>query len=413
MKDWKDDILLDTALSCLPLYCALQQQQQQQQTAVVLGSGEHAQYLARALSLLDVNTFLVSTKGANSINIPNVRIMDANDDKPFCETIGQFDALIDTIGDERNAGSRDDDSGNFDNVNGIEVLDNLGVVKNLKFEHSCENYISTFSRGARIVKDNGAFFGPNKVKQYQRSIYQRFTSGSLKAIIPPADYASLVIQPLMKHSSSIAGYTIPKPLHVSESVCMRGWSFADFLEHSSWPREAEGNSFARYGLPVSISLEKIVDYAPNSAVETTRPVSSTPRKPQQKLVEKQNPFVDYIGDSLEDLHNHIILPKKDAVVFLSAPFCRTCKSVYPHFTRLARDDTEEVDAKLKFAKIDAVGKTGKDMGKALGVNAVPSFIMFRDGSEWIKTIELQIIHVTNIYLYRKIRRSYIRHEATV
>ncbi|EED89279.1 hypothetical protein THAPSDRAFT_263992, partial [Thalassiosira pseudonana CCMP1335] len=55
--------------------------------------------------------------------------------------------------------------------------------------------------------------------------------------------------------------------------------------------------------------------------------------------------------------------------------CRTCKGINPVFTRIAR----EYEGELMFAKADATGSVGKALGRQLGVIAVPSFVLFKDG----------------------------------
>jgi thioredoxin-like negative regulator of GroEL len=78
---------------------------------------------------------------------------------------------------------------------------------------------------------------------------------------------------------------------------------------------------------------------------------------------------------VDGLQRDIIAAEKDCLLFLSAPWCRTCRYLTPLYTRMARENSSEVT----FAKADVTGKIGKALGKALQVDAVPTFVLFRQG----------------------------------
>jgi thioredoxin 1 len=87
-----------------------------------------------------------------------------------------------------------------------------------------------------------------------------------------------------------------------------------------------------------------------------------------------DPYVMSIR-GMDGLQRDIIAAEKDGLLFLSAPWCRTCRYLSPLYTRMARDNS----SKVTFAKADATGKIGKALGKALQVDAVPTFVLFRQG----------------------------------
>jgi thiol-disulfide isomerase/thioredoxin len=97
-----------------------------------------------------------------------------------------------------------------------------------------------------------------------------------------------------------------------------------------------------------------------------------------------NPFVKEITN-IEDLQRDIVSSQRDCVLFLSASYCRTCRTIQPAFTRLARTTLEETANdfdQLLFAKADTSGPTGKELGRALTVASVPTFLLFRKGRQY-------------------------------
>ena len=362
---------------------------------VVMGGGEYACWICQALKAIGADVFLISTSNEN-MKIPGVIVsgpmMKPEDEElPFCDALGSFDSLIDTIGDERNIGNNDDDD-NF-SVKAItstrsSLVGKGGrIVQDLRKRHQCQNYISTLSRSQRIVRDNGLLFGPGKANDYIAAMGRAVSSKTNKIcdIIPPSDFASRILIPLLERKIT---YKQPGSFEATKEILLRGWSLKDFWEFSTWPHEEKGafNTFDRYGLPAGDAIERIFSDKVNSIL-LNEEEELTKQEPENVSKEKGNPFILDI-EGVSDLENTVMLENRDAVIFLSAPFCRTCRYLYPRYARIARLGKDQFSGELTFAKADAIGKKGKELGKYLDVAAVPSFVLFRNGGKCINTYYL-------------------------
>jgi thiol-disulfide isomerase/thioredoxin len=163
-----------------------------------------------------------------------------------------------------------------------------------------------------------------------------------------------------------------------EKVLMRGWSLKDFWELTSWPRDSAGAGDTRYGLPVledvdTIIQERMVSEPPPFSKKRFEEEEKKVREKQAKA-DAENPYVMTVR-GVEGLQRDIIAAEKDCLLFLSAPWCRTCRYLSPQYSRMARENAVGVT----FAKADATGSIGKALGRALDVNAVPAFVLFRHG----------------------------------
>mmetsp|Transcript_6536 Transcript_6536/g.11253 ORF Transcript_6536/g.11253 Transcript_6536/m.11253 type:complete len:109 (+) Transcript_6536:1-327(+) len=67
---------------------------------------------------------------------------------------------------------------------------------------------------------------------------------------------------------------------------------------------------------------------------------------------------------------------------MSAKFCKTCRSINPIYTRMARLNQENENSNISFIKAEASGAMGKELGRHLSVRAVPSFVFFRKGKRF-------------------------------
>lgn len=170
---------------------------------------------------------------------------------------------------------------------------------------------------------------------------------------------------------------------------IRGWSLKDFWEYTSWPKDARGSFNSRFGLPVIDDIESIVEnYIKYDDVNDM--------VVEKESVKKKNTFngnslvMDIVG--MQGLHQNIISQNKNCVLFLSASYCRTCKVINPQYTRMARIAKQKTKNEKKltvtFAKAETGSKIGKELGKALGVRAVPAFILFRDGKRYGTTLSI-------------------------
>merc|ERR1711862_906165 len=91
--------------------------------------------------------------------------------------------------------------------------------------------------------------------------------------------------------------------------------------------------------------------------------------------------------NIQQLQNEILSPKRNCLLFLTAPNCKTCFRLKPAYTRMARqqhNNDNSDPSSLLYAQADVVStKTGgKELGKLLGIDVVPTFIMFRDGNRF-------------------------------
>ena len=431
---------MDTALSCLPLFCATCLKEQNiggssstsgnksssneddddgiptsglnsdfPARVVVMGGGEYANFMVDALDIIGADVTWITTQNGvkarrEKVNIsgPAMTLKPSSSNNnskalqlPFCIALRTFDALIDTIGDERNIGKRDNDEDmSVRSITTTTAGSNRSnrIVDQLDRQHQCQNYISTYSRAQRMVRDNGLIFGPGKAKKYENALKNVLTDGKLKSalteIVPPPDYASRVLAPLFESNFL---YKTPGTFQATKDMIIRTWSVKDFWECSTWPREVEG-AFTRFGLPEGRSVEQVYDENEEEddedvTEELSKEITSSKTKSKQKPAPKgtdsstrNNPFILDI-DGVDDLESTIMNQKQDALIFLSAPFCRTCRFLYPRYARMARMGKDQHQGELIFAKADAIGRSGKQLGKYLGVQAVPSFVLFRNGGK--------------------------------
>lgn len=162
---------------------------------------------------------------------------------------------------------------------------------------------------------------------------------------------------------------------------MFAWNMQDFWELISWPRDAEGGN-TRFGLPTVEDLDTAADDIEDERrIEgSVQKIAQSPKEDFIDASDASNPFVLDIHD-LKDLNDQILTPKKDCILFLSAAYCRTCRYLSPQYIKLARTHAEAKNDVL-FAKSNASSKIGKEVSRALGVDAVPAFCLFRAGKRY-------------------------------
>jgi len=217
----------------------------------------------------------------------------------------------------------------------------------------------------------------------------------LEQIAPPESLSSLTLQKLLDGE-------IVFPLKIDrggllsgsgERIAMRGWSIGNFMEQTSWPRDADSGTNTRFGLPSIDDVDMDAVYKEDDDEVTGQWVnmlSDSVGAPQptpapavvQDAPRSDNPFVSDLG-GIGDLNEQVLSQKEDCMLFLTAPWCRTCKTMLPGYTRFARKTGEEFpNNPLVFAKAEAVGKQGKELGRRLGVESVPTFVLFRKGRRY-------------------------------
>lgn len=365
---------------------------------VVMGGDRYACFVAQALGALGVEVTRVSTLGGGS-DIKGVEVIPPAVGElglDFSSHVGRFDLLVDTLGDERTIEARgSDDPFGVEAVRPVFGFESV-VIKELRRKFECKRYITTLTLSQKIIADSGVFRGPGRAKSYEDEARRLASLSSLEQIPPPESLSSLTLQRLLDSNPPVVF-----PLKISEGgalsesgerVAMRGWSLGNYLELTGWPRDAE--SGMRFGLPSIDDIDIDTVYGEEDAEEAEgwvnilsasvgaplpTPASADGRGAPSK---GQNPFVSDLG-GIRDLNEQVLSQKKDCMLFLTAPWCRTCKTMVPGYTRFARKTGEEFsNSPVLFARADAVGRDGKELGRRLGVDSVPAFVLFRNGRRY-------------------------------
>ena len=211
-------------------------------------------------------------------------------------------------------------------------------------------------------------WGPKKASSHVEDVSKKIKNAI--SIVPPQDFSTTLQTLLDKGITWKAS---------KEKVLMRGWALNDFWELTSWPRDSSGAGDTRYGLPVledidTVIQERMVSEPPAFSKSTFAAEEKKAREEQRKS-DAENPYVMTVR-GVEGLQRDIIAAEKDCLLFLSAPWCRTCRYLSPQYTRMARESSS---VGVMFAKADATGSLGRALGKALEVDAVPAFVLFRQG----------------------------------
>ena len=197
------------------------------------------------------------------------------------------------------------------------------------------------------MQDEGLLFGPGKVNGYVKSL------GRGIAIIPPQGFG-LTLQRLLD-----SGVT-----NAWKCQAVRTWSLPEFWELTTWPREA--GTGVRFGLP-------------SSAEESNEDIGFGEEEEEEVEEEEEssNPFVKNVV-GVNGVAREIVARRKNAILFLSGRYCRTCRYLNPQFNRMARLG----GGGLTFAKTDTSDTVGKELSRQLEVDSVPTFVLFREGSRY-------------------------------
>lgn len=272
----------------------------------------------------------------------------------FCSHVGEFDSLVDTLGDEQGSHVEASTNKRFGETGGVLSL--------LKSRHKCERYISTMTASQRIIRDDGVIFGPGKVKDHIRQLNKASATGT--AIIPPTGFGTTV-QTLLEKGITYSWKS-------EGNALVRTWSLPEVWELTSWPRDSDSTSNVRFGFPVVVDLDADDEYEGDIDENEFE---------EEEDVEINGGFQSFITDitSVQDLTREVINQGKDCVLFLSAKYCRTCKTIAPAYTRMARINHSD---KLLFCRADTTGPNGKELSKTLNVNAVPLFLLFKQGERY-------------------------------
>ena len=325
----------------------------------------------------------------------------------FSSHLGQFDSLVDTIGNERLSSYLDFDDDNDDEYGGDGTSFGGSTLNLLRNQHNCNTYVSTLCHSQSLVESEGIFFGPRKVDEHCEkigSISFMTKSRECESIHPPKAVGE-TLEILMKNNIIFTEKQRKKTCS-RRSDAVRGWNLSDFLEQSLWPRDTSGSGKTRFGLPVKDNLdddifdddEILISEAPYQAEANNKraratdseldeygfpssSVSSPSSNPKNRAVQN-NSYVLNIMD-VEGMKSEIVNTKKTGILFMSAKFCKTCKTINPAFIRMARIDQENNNAQsmhdISFVKCETSGASGKELAKYVSVRAVPSFVFIREG----------------------------------
>jgi len=364
---------------------SVETEDEKKKNIIVVGGGDYASFVADGLAAVGVAVTQVSTnkllrnRGQVSVTTPAVGQMGLG----FASVVGKFDALVDTLSDESKAGESmciglDNEWDDFDTSDEEEC--SSAVIMELKRQHKCNRYISTMSNAQKMVRDNGLIFGRSDAQGYMKQIIAN--KPAQRKIFPPKQFGSKTLQKILDAN------VIYKQKNKDSSL-IQGWTMGDYWELTSWPRDVAGAANVRFGFPVIDDLNSIAEdddsrddimiSAPPKSINSVPP----PKPPRDQFEGENNPYVMNI-DGIDELSSKILKPEKLCVLFLSSSSCRTCKYLTPKYTQLSIRRNDGV----VFAKANAFGKKGKELSKVLGVNAVPAFVLFRDGQVYGKTITL-------------------------
>ena len=311
------------------------------------------------------------------------------DDTGFSEYIDTFDCLVDTLSEEPPS-----------------------VITELSRQHNCDRYVSTYSKSQQIIRDKGILFGRDAAKQYvvdaaTNSLISANANGGNVNIASPKGFGVKTVQKLLDAN---VVYRPRDQKMTNKDVFVREWSLKDFWEFTSWPRDADGEGNTRYGLPVLETEDFDLVYAmslaedeANAAVQNGDGNGDEESIPSLRRVAPgltrgaaDNPYVMDVN-GVEGLNRQIVGPRKHAVVFCSATWCRTCRSLKPKYTKIAReassaleekrkaargdgvDDDDDEEEEITFAEADTTGTNGKLLSRYLDVEAVPAFVLFQSG----------------------------------
>jgi hypothetical protein len=290
-------------------------------------------------------------------------VQSGDDEVGFASAIGQFDSLIDTLSNEQGGMIINED----DPAAGSTML------QLLRSRHRCYKYVSTLTQSQQIIMNDGVLFGPGKANSYVKSM-ESVSTNKCQSLIPSPGFGPSTLQILLENNILFSAKS-------TKPTTVRGWELKDFWEETSWPRDNSGTG-VRFGLPVpededldeKFRIEQLQLRNRRTRVGSEGGMD-VKEEQVQSTADIKNPYVAQIV-GVEGLAETIISKRRSCVVFVAMRSCRTCKSINTMFTKIAR---ERDGGELMFAKADATGAVGRALGKQLGIVAVPSFVLFRNG----------------------------------
>ncbi|GMH58461.1 hypothetical protein TrST_g1017 [Triparma strigata] len=372
-------------------------------TVAIVGGNWYSEMLAEGMLHClssEAKVYLISSKAAAPLKEveggPELTIINVNDEeKRFVDIIGDFDVLLDCVGDEGE----------------MREADEYGVLAQLRNDFNLGTYISTQTAGQKMVVDGGVWNGGQEAKQYTQEVVDaRPTSPeTLTSRAFLSTYNGNTFQTVME---KLRKNGVKSKATFKNGVYYRGSDLQLLWEGTTWPRDSEGVN-VRFGFPVPKDLgakrgvrwdagggaegkeeeegEEDIEVAEEEEEEeeerefdvgvpevdiANKPTSSSATKlPTPKTAAAAN--VKTVKN-MDDMRGEILDAEKSAVLFLSAPFCKTCKYLAPQYSRMAKL-TESAGGGVDFVKISVVGDEAKEVSRWLGVEAVPTFVFFKEG----------------------------------
>lgn len=385
-KTISDEDAISTAAAALSVRCA--SGDSHQCDSVILGGGDYACFVAKALSCLAkknrvslVTTRPMSLKDTvlNPLRGSEVQVIPpvvGEEERGFSDVFGIFDAVIDTLGDEGKLWASETLQ------QGVgKVFGEVGVSSKLKRCNNCNRYISTLTHSQQIILQEGIIFARDPVLTYQKNIencnlddVRSNGQFDLMSLPCPSNY-NVILQQLFNNNIIFPSDSNEMGAHKNKNVFVRGCSFPDYAEIEIWPSYTVDGAPLRFGFPAAkeLALETKID---KMMAGNTVDMEVTNKRAQR------NPYVASL-ESLKDVRSWIIEEKKDAVVFFAAPYCKTCRSINPLYTRMARISKDvKGDAEFLFAKASITGKAGKQLTFTFNIDSVPTFVLFRQGKQF-------------------------------
>ncbi len=337
------------------------------------------------------------------------------DDIGFSEALGNFDTCIDTLGDEARFKSTKSIQDGINRFKG-----NVGVIAKLALENKCQRYVCTVTRSQRFVLEEGILFARDPVTKYQqklendKELLSTFATSSIKPLtsssknnyqlLPPPRNYGMTLQRLFDKKIIFPTDRNENGGHGRKKVFVRGCSFPDYAEVEIWPQDSTEGAAVRFGFPgireltLEARMDSMIGSFDNSNAQggsgnsvassgsdsdsDSATKNSDGEESKKKKKKQVNPFIIEI-ESLGDITDEIRNTKKDAVLFVSAPYCRLCRTIGPQYNRMARLSKEELNSDLQFAKATTgTSKAMKQLTFTLQIDSVPTFILFRKGERY-------------------------------
>jgi thiol-disulfide isomerase/thioredoxin len=338
---------------------------------VVLGGNDLAVTAALALQKLDCQVTVVAAEKPSGLpaSIRHLPPAVGEENLGFSSVIEQFDSVLDTLGDEQ------------DDLPGGST-----VTKQLAEIHGCHTYVSAQTESQELIVRNGLIWGPAKSKEHIAKQQSRAAKATAAQFPSPTSFGA-TIRSLLEN-----GVVLAAPKQKLDPVFVRGWSLKDFWEYTKWPRYSASNM--RFGFPGTDEIgdeDEEDDEGPMISAPPLNPNDLRPEMFESPEEDVENQYV--VGVNGVKGLQRIVQDETTCLLFLSAPFCRTCRYLKPRYQRMARTYTDTASDKgeelgFVFVKAEAAGLAGKELGRALGIDAVPSFVFFKKGRRYGKPLSI-------------------------